>query len=459
MERLISGTLDRLGLAVRPSHRNRVIDQISGFAKTLLGAVGAQASTYLVMVLMTRLLGVERFGQFGAIQATLTAAFGLSTLGIGVTATRYIAQYRQTDPMRTGRIIGLCNLSSLASGLFFTLILFACAGMIARHIFHSEDLRWAIQVTSICSLLMTVNANQIGTLMGFQAFGRQLRAQVLQSIASVIMTYLLVGAYGFDGAVLSFSLSTLIGCLLLNLEIGRELKIRKLKVNYREAWAEQKILFNFALPAAASGVIGSAAVWMAQIMLVRSEAGMAEMGLWTAAASMRAVVLLGPSVLSRVSSPILSALHDHGRGDDYGKTMWSTAMASTAGALAVGLLVLLFGPWLLTHFGKDYARAAGLFPLVIGSAVVEAYACSISQALVAHRRLSYQLFIISLWGSTLMVIAWWGIDRYASSGLAGAYLTAWVSTAAGYTWIARRLIAARGVGMISDREGLEVIRA
>lgn len=459
MTRWITRLLHRIGSGNHSPGRKRVSDQISGFVKTLFGTVGAQIGTYAVMLLMTRFLGLEKFGQFGAIQATVTAVFGLSTLGLGITATRFVAQYRDVDPGRAGRIIGLCNLSSLASGLFFTLVLFGSAGMLSLQLFQTEDLRWAIQLTSFCSLLMTLNANQSGALMGFQAFGRLLRAQVLQSLSSVLVAYLLVNAYGFRGAVWSLVVSAGIGTMLLGREILRELNAQQISIDYQNAWAERQVLLQFAFPAASSGVIGSVAVWIAQIMLVRSDMGVAEMALWTAAASMRAIVLLGPSVLSRVSSPILSTLHDHGTGSDYGKTMWSTAMASTAGALAVGLLVLLSGPWLLSQFGKDYSRAAGLFPLVIASAVVEAYACSVSQALVAHRRLNYQLVIISLWGTTLVVMAWWGIARYSAVGLAFAYLVAWMSTAIGYTWIAKRLIAARGTGMISNPDSLRAIRA
>ncbi len=455
MERWIESSIDRLGIVVQPSDRSRLVRQLSGFLKTLLGTFGAQAGTYAAMVLLTRFLGVESFGRFGAIQATLTAAFGLSTLGLGITATRYVAQFRIADPIRAGRVIGLCNLSAFASGLLFGASLFGSAGLISQILFHSGDLTWPIRITAFAILLMSMNANQSGTLIGFQAFGRLLRVQILQSFLTVGLTYALVSAYGFDGAVATLPLTSLIGYVLLHREISRELKSQGIVVRYREAWPERQILTEFAFPAAVSGIVGSGAVWIAQALLVRSEAGLAGMGLWTAAASMRAAVMLGPGVLARVSSPMLSTLHDYGRAEEYEKTMWSTALAASAGALAAGLLIALCSPWIVFLFGKDYMSAVGLIPLVVGSAVVEAYASSVSQALVAHRRLDYQLAVIGIWGLTLITCTWWGTSRYAATGLAFAYLMAWMTSAIAYTWIARKLITDHKTGPRSAADTIQ----
>ena len=459
MERWIESSIDRFGIVVPSSDRSRLIHQFSGFLKTLLGTVGAQAGTYAAIVLVTRFLGVESFGRYGAIQATLNAAVGLSTLGLGITATRYVAQFRITDPIRAGRVIGLCDLSAIASGILFGSIVFGSADLISQALFHSGDLKWPIRIMAFSSLLMTMNANQSGALIGFQAFGRLLRVQILLSIVTVGLTYALVASYGFDGAVATLPLTALIGCVLLHCEISGELKSQGIRARYREAWSERRILIEFAFPAAVSGIVGSGSVWIAQALLLRSEAGLTEMGLWTAAASMRAAVLLGPGVLARVSSPMLSSMLDHGQGEEYEKTMWATALAASAGALAIGLLLLLCSPWIVILFGNDYKRAVELIPLVIGSAIVEAYSSSVSQALVAHRRLDYQLLVIGLWALTLITASWWGTARYASTGLASAYLMAWMTTAIAYTWIARRLIKAQNSGNQASADTLQGAQA
>ena len=443
MKRLVDFILRRMGIEVDPPARDRVQQQLAAFLKTLLGTLGTQAGTYFSLVLLTRYLGVDGFGRYAAIQATLMASFGLSSLGIGVTATRFVARYRLTDPERAGRITGLCAMISIVSGLLFTAVLLLWAEPIAIHVFRSGELQWAIRASSISCLLLTWNAHQVGTLLGFQAFGRLLRAQLLQSATALMLTLALVLSLGFAGAILALPLATAMGCFYLHRELKAESAAEGVVSDLIHCWSERQVLYQFALPAAGSGMIGSGAVWCAQMLLVRSETGLAELGLWTAAASIRGAVLLAPGVLSRVSSPMLSSLHDHDREDAYGRTMWSTAMMATVGALAAGLMLQSYSPLLLRLFGTDFLRVGGMLPLVIAAAVVEAYACSVSQALVAHGRLKYQLWIIVAWAVTLLLVAWILIPRHAASGLALAYLLAWLGTALGYTWIARRLIAAR----------------
>ncbi len=451
--------LARLGIAVDPSTQQRVQRQLTAFLKTLLGTLGTQAGTYFSLVLLTRYLGVEGFGRYAAIQATLMATFGLSSLGIGVTSTRFVARFRLTDPARAGRISGLCSMVSIFSGLVFTAILLIWAEPIAIHIFRSGDLHWAIRTSSVCCLLLTWNAHQVGTLMGFEAFGRLLRAQLFQSATALVITLSLVLTFGFIGAVIALPLATAMGCFYLHRELKAESDGQGVVSDYINCWSEHQVLVQFALPAAASGMIGSGAVWCAQMLLVNAEAGLAEMGLWTAAASIRGAVLLAPGVLSRVSSPILSSLHDHDRGETYSRTLWSTAMAATGGALAAGLMLQSSAPLLLRLFGKDFLRVGEMLPLVIASAVVEAYACSVSQALVAHGRLKYQLGIIAVWSATLLLAAWTLIPRHAASGLAFAYLLAWLGTALGYTWIARHLIAIRTCQLPAVGDRLRSLRA
>lgn len=397
--------------------------QFLAFGKTLLGTLASQAGAYLTVLLLTRMLGVEQFGRYAAIQATLIAAFGVANLGVGVTATRFVARYHQADPARTGRILGLCAAVSLLSGLAFTLALLA----------------FAEPISALCCLLMTVNAHQSGTLLGFQAFRRLLRAQLLQSATSVVLAYTLVRAYGLTGAILSLLLSAAVNCLYLHLEARAECLAHGIRPQWKGCWQERPVLLEFALPAAASGIIGSASVWGAQMLLIHSESGLTQMGLWSAALSLRGAILLAPGVLNRVSGPMLSSLHDHGHGGTYTRNLWTTAAISTGGALAAALLLLLIGPILMSWFGKDYSGSTDLLPLVFASAVLEAYSGSVSQALVAHGRLHFQLVIISAWAATLLLVAWTAIPHLAASGLALAYLLGWAGTAAGYTLIARKL--------------------
>ena len=421
---------------------------VSGFSRTLLGTVAAQACAYLSMTIVARMLGVESFGRLGTVQATLVAVFGVSTLGIGITSTRYVARYRATDPTRAGRIMGLCALTSLCSGLLFSGVLLLFAGVISTRLFHADYLATAIRITAPYCLLMTMNAHQLGALLGFEAYGRLLRAQALQGATTLVLTVALVSRLGFNGAVLSLPLAAAFAWLYMHRELTAECRGQGVRTTFRNAWSERGVLMSFALPSSFSGIVGNAAIWWAQGALVRA-GGMQEMGLWTAASAFRSMALLAPSVLNRVSGPILSSLHDHETGAAYRRTLWSSTAVATAGTAITALLILLAGPFLLTTFGAGYARARILLPLALGSAVIEVYACSVYQAMFAHARMMYQLLIISVWGTVLTLVAFLAIPGQLAQGLALSYFVSWFVSAVGYTLIARKLLALRGCGKLN----------
>jgi O-antigen/teichoic acid export membrane protein len=345
--------------------------------------------------------------------------------------------------------MGLCALTALYSGLLFSGALVLFAGVISSRLFHADYLATAIRVTAPYCVLMTVNAHQIGALLGFEAYGRLLRAQALQGATTLALTVALVSRLGFNGAVLALPLTAGFAWLYMHRELTAECRSQGVRTTFRRAWSERGVLVGFALPASISGVVGNVAIWGAQGLLVRSHSGMQQMGLWTAAAAFRSIVLVAPGVLNRVSSPILSSLHDHETGATYSRAMWSAAAVATLGAAVTGLIILLAGPLLLTMFGHSYRQAEFLLPLVIGSAVVEVYASSVSQAMVAHARMKYQLLIITVWGATLTFVAFVAIPRDLARGLALAYFISWLLAATGYTLIARKLLASRGRGRLT----------
>ena len=422
---------------------------VSGFSRTLLGTVATQACAYLSMTITARMLGVESFGRLGTVQATLVAVFGVSSLGIGITSTRYIARYRSTDPARAGRIMGLCALASLCSGALFSGALLLFAGVISTGLFHAGYLATAIRVTAPYCVLMTMNAHQVGALLGFEAYGRLLRAQAMQGVTTLTLTVALVFRLGFNGAALALPLAAGFAWLYMHRELTAECRRQGVHPTFQNAWSERQLLMGFTLPASFSGVVGNIAIWCAQGILVRAYGGMQAMGLWTAAAAFRSIVLVAPGVLNRVSGPILSSLHDHETGETYSRTLWSTAAVATVGAALTGLLILIAGPLLLTTFGSGYARARVLLPLVIGSAVIEVYATSVCQAMFADARMKYQVVIITVWGTVLNVVAFVVVPIQLARGLALSYFVSWSVAAVGYTLIARSLVALRGRGRLT----------
>jgi len=96
---------------------------LHGITWNVVNALFTQGSVFLSNVIIANLLGREIFGEYGMIQSTLLTVSGIAQVATGITATKYVAEYRSTDKEKTGRILGLCSTVTFLTGCVATLLL------------------------------------------------------------------------------------------------------------------------------------------------------------------------------------------------------------------------------------------------------------------------------------------------------------------------------------------------
>ena len=74
-----------------------------------------QGATLAINLILANLLGRTAFGEYAIIYASVLTVVAISTLGIGSSATKYVAEFRLVDKERTARILGLCSATATAS--------------------------------------------------------------------------------------------------------------------------------------------------------------------------------------------------------------------------------------------------------------------------------------------------------------------------------------------------------
>ena len=77
-----------------------------GVLWSLVGAVASQAFSLVAQIIAAHILGKSDFGRLGIINNTAGMFGVLAGFGLGLAATKFIAQYRITDPERAGRFCG-----------------------------------------------------------------------------------------------------------------------------------------------------------------------------------------------------------------------------------------------------------------------------------------------------------------------------------------------------------------
>src|SRR5689334_9412725 len=99
----------------------------SGAFWSLLGAVVSRGLQFLSCVVVARVLGTLGFGELGIIQSTLGMFAIVATFGLGLTAAKYIAEYKQSDVQKAGRIIVLSRVVATTTGVSAAIALYVGA--------------------------------------------------------------------------------------------------------------------------------------------------------------------------------------------------------------------------------------------------------------------------------------------------------------------------------------------
>lgn len=383
------------------------------------------ASAYVTLIIIARNLRTEEYGRFALIQNTLLTVTNISTLGLGVTTTRLVSRFRLTHPLRTNGILGLTSLAAIIAGLLGALVMALSAGTLCQSRSLDAQLIPLFRVGSLYVLFASINAYQMGVMYGLEAFRDLLAVSGALVFVNPIAALFMTRHYGLLGAVLFLVGSGLISCFVYAVFLARLYKKHSLKPRYAEVFAERRALFSHSLPATLSGVIGSASVWLCNTMLTTTPNGYSDFALFSAANTLRSVVLFIPNVIMRAASPVLVRLRYEDQSNSFGSTFKKTVLlVAGLSAVAAGLLYTSSRP-LLALFGRGFVDRSWMTPLLLAASVLEVTASALYQTLVVHGRLWWQVVIMAVWATVLVVISRAYIRASGGKGLALAYLIAW----------------------------------
>ncbi len=88
----------------------------SGATWVLLGMGASQVLAALSSIIIARVLGKETFGEFGMVRNTIMMFGTLAGLGLGLTTNKFVAEFRDSDPPRASRVLGLTLTLGVISG-------------------------------------------------------------------------------------------------------------------------------------------------------------------------------------------------------------------------------------------------------------------------------------------------------------------------------------------------------
>ena len=393
----------------------------------IAGAVVSRAFNMLAWVACARILGKVAFGQLSMVQST-TGVFGVfAGMGLGLTATKYIAELRNSDPARAGRILGLAQLAAIVGGLAISTVLIASSHFLAVRTLAEPGLAMPLSIGSGLVLFGALNGFQIGALAGFEAFRTIAKVNIWAGLLSFPS---IVGGAWFGqvrGAVTGLVLALAVNWLLNEIALRGECSRAGVRLRILDGLKELPVLVHFSVPALLASALVSPAMWVCNAWLIRQPNGYAELGVYAAADRWRLAILFIPASIAGPMLSMLSNLRGDGNTASF-KRLFRTNLALTVGLVA--LLAIAIGcsaPLAMRLFGTGYVNGSKVLAVLACSAIAESLNTFLGQPLVTHsmwKRFWFDALLIV----SLLTSGWFLIPRWRGVGLAAAYGLAFMLT-------------------------------
>ena len=418
---------------------------------SVLAGASTQVLAFVASVVVARLLGGQLFGELAIIRSTALAFATFAAFGIGLTATKLVAETRFAAPRRTGRIIPLAVGASVLSGGAAACLVFFLSPVLATRVLDTAHLADLIRVGSLLLLFTTVSFAQTGVLAGFEAFKELAVVNTLAGAASIAAVVTGTWFGGLEGAVWGTVVGIAVHCALNHRAILRQSRAHAICLEYAACVGEWRAATAVTLPIGLGNLLTAPSMWICHVLLVGQPGGYVHMAVLNVATQWRSAVLFIPERLCQVALPMLSSLMAEGRASRFRRALMVHLILVGGVSLGLAVPLVLMSRWIMRLYGPDFVSGSDVICLLAASGVLLALSLVLERTLVSLGRVWARLVTQLFWTAVLLGLgALFVLRGGGATGLALAVVVACacqtVLSALLVWWTVRRLQGSAGAG-------------
>jgi O-antigen/teichoic acid export membrane protein len=410
----------------------------------VVASVASRSMVLFAAIGCARLLGKHAFGQFGIVQNTANMVSALAALGLGITATKYVADLRERDPERAGRIIGLTWSITAVSGIVLTIASIVTARQMAVVMIHAPELTESIRIASAIVFLNAMLAYQNGALCGFEAFRGLARINLLSGVLSLPIVLLGVWHWGLNGAVWGTVISLAVNWWFNERLLRRECRLAGVPIRIRQGFQEMSVFWKFSLPALLGSLSIAPVLWFCSILIVRSPHGFEQMALYSGADRWHLAILFLPTALFRSVLPLLANMHNQ-NPDGYRRVARAHLLINSVVVVVPVLAVACLSVPIMSSYGPGFRAGWSVLAVFCVGTIPEALNTILGFPLITGGKMWIRCGFDVALSTILLLLGMRLIPSHGALGFAIAYLTSFSIISAGLYAATRDLECKLGV--------------
>lgn len=386
------------------------------------GSLVSRPLQFLNNIILARVLGPANLGVLALANSAATTLAGTVALGLGDATNNVLAQnFRRSRTNATTVACFAIWLSVIFSASVFALLwVFRATWEAVIFPKQMPDLLIGFAlVLGWLNLLASLFNNSFSGLHLFRDSALFATLQVVLILLCSIPLGMVFGAPGaLGGYIIASAVST--GAIVFRL---RRFSAELLSKPGWPGTAAVKGLISFAIPLWLWALLSGPLTTLCFALLAAQPNGPKELGVFNAANSLKVIMALLPALLGNVINPaILEEGGAHGNASAFHLLLERSFVALCLLILPL-LIVMLFGSDIIfLLYGAKYEGAAKLFLPLATSAALLVFSLPVQYAMVAKKRLWWNLATGASQQITLYGFALWSVPFYLARGLAWSFL-------------------------------------
>ncbi len=370
----------------------------------------------LASIILTNMLSTEKFAAYSYFQLTASTLASYSSMGLGVTAAKYFAEYSRPGSTTVPPLGTLWSLSIIFGVTMAIGVLFIPKSWIGA----SLDIPAWLLALGVLALSLSVLPG--AGIVGLERFQLGALSSAISAVVIVIGS-LLAGMYGSAMAAMLFLvLSSLIHSAVNCWVIFNSIGLRRVVSSIEFCKEEMRAIFHFAAPMLLVTLLVSSATWLMGRILLTHTDGNYQFSLYAIGLQWLSLALFLPGMITRVIFPRFIKAKEEGcrKGGQINDLMRAGVLYASFAGVIVCVLVALFNPLLIDLYGDQYAEQRWLLFLFAVAALPSAPTGSIGNGIVANGGQRAWLLLTIVWFVCLVIVAWLLRDMGAV-GMAASY--------------------------------------
>lgn len=317
-------------------------------------------SGILVLVPLARLLGSNQLGIYSLVFWLVQSGTMLGRLGVDAAMHRNGAQLYHTNPVATGRLLGVGGILMGLSFTALTAVVWVWRSPLAEHWLGNKDAAEWFGYAAVLLFTEGMSLVLMTGLLSLHNFKAHSLVTATGALGRLLLSPVLAWHYGLLGAFLGLILASLLQLIVAVINFYRSTQQYYIPLSLQGFWQESKQILQFGLPFyAGNALIGLVALpMMGEIGRV---AGVETLGQLRIGQSLSQIVSFLPGAIAPVAISLLSEAHE---GQDFQRLRSVHLRGNWLLALTLAMFLSLASrPLIVLLFGNTYQAA---IPLVVG---------------------------------------------------------------------------------------------